>query len=177
MQKVVINSYLCFCRGATPPVSPLKPTYNTMHPDKDQAPPVDLLPRPFKIVGGAICLLAVVVPIITGYVQQQSWQETSLRRHIATLVFLFGLLIIALCRQKMETMQTLRHRVQAFLFSLKVFMLAVGYLIITAKRQSACADAYSAFIVVVLVYIGVFYLKEWQSASDGARHKDADTLH
>ncbi|MGB4401079.1 MAG: hypothetical protein WBJ10_17030 [Daejeonella sp.] len=43
----------------------------------------NLLPNSFKLIGAGTFALALIIPIVMGFLNQQGWEETESRRQIA----------------------------------------------------------------------------------------------
>lgn len=118
----------------------------------------NLLPNSFKFIGATTFVLAFLVPIILGYFDPQSWDETEGHRQIAQTIMLLGLSAFILSKEKIEDEFINACRLKAFKVA---FVSGIIYFLQDAFGTYSGALLNSSFYLLmmqILVYCVVFYL-------------------
>lgn len=115
------------------------------------------LPAFFAVVGLVISIAAFVFLLITGMLHPRNWEETSLRRQVATGCIAVGLLIVAFAKRKNE--EGVWHpRDRAFFYACGTLILLI-VLEIATRSTYWFQNGYGLVIIGMLVYLAVLHLR------------------
>lgn len=118
----------------------------------------NLLPNSFKLIGAGTFALALIILIVMGFLNQQGWEETEPRRHIAQTFMLLGLSAFILSKEKIEDEFINACRLKAFKVA---FVAGIIYYLQDAFGTYNGALLNSSFYLLAMqigVYCIIFYL-------------------
>ena len=118
----------------------------------------NLLPNSFKLIGAATFALAFLIPLVIGFFNPQTWEDTESRRQVAQTFMLLGLSAFILSKEKVEDEFINACRLKAFKVA---FVAGIIYYLQDAFGTYNGALLNSSFYLLAMqigVYCVIFYL-------------------
>jgi hypothetical protein len=110
------------------------------------------------MIGLSLFLLAFLVPLVMGFLHEQSWEETAPRRFAAHAVMLIGLFLVILSKEKVEDEFVDYCRLRAFRAAL---FASIVYFLMDVFGTFSGNLVHSSFGLLMMqigVYLLVFHI-------------------
>lgn len=117
-----------------------------------------LLPHKYKLIGLALFLLAFLVPIIIGFFDSQTWEETSSRRLAAHALMLIGLFVMILSREKVEDEFIDYCRLRAFRAALFASIIYFLMDVFETFSGNLVHSSFGLLLMQIGIYVLVFHI-------------------